>query len=441
MKRVGMFLILLLLLATAVSAMTLTNPVPTDGTYLQGDGTELFSVDTNETATIGTLWINNAGWNFFNMDCTSGTECEVIPDLTGYPDLTNYDFYFVVDSINEPPFPNVYDFTIDRTPVTPTGLTCAGLTESSLRLDWDDNPESDIQYYELDNGTDVVYSGNASAYDDTGLAIGVNYTYSVRAVDDRNQTSNWTSTVTCSPMDMTPPVQPNVVLPSPATYNTMTPSINISYAENVSLRIYSGDTFLQSLGWGVVHTWNPTFFTSDGVYNFNFRAMDAYLNEVRTNYTLTIDTVSSNASVSIGDIVHLMGADDPTVVKGNALSTTPNDYWIISWDMSMYGGRYIRATLDDLASVSQSIDIDSESAPFIFCEEDYDSLALDFDGVGVTYDVLNTYDETSTALNCVDTDPSGEVQYTVYMKIPVPSGLNSDDFTLAWEFGLYDEVI
>lgn len=429
----------LVLMLQTVNALVLTNPVPTSGSSILGDGTEIFSIDTDVPSLVGKLWINNGGiWQSYNMNCASGTNCNVMPPLASYPDLTTYQFYFAVDSLNSPPFPSTYTFTIDRLPTTPTGLTCTGLTETTLRLDWADSADADFLNYDLDRDGSIVYTGVSSTYDNSGLTLGTDYTFRVRTRDLAGQTSAWSTTVTCHPEDKTPPSEPVITLPSPATYTTLTPAVNVLYGEPVNLKIYSGSVLIQNMGVCTSCNWNPIF-TSDGMYSFNFRATDAALNERVTNYAMTIDATTTTASVEIASTTHILGADAPIVVKGTALSTTPNDYWVIRWDLSMFGGatNSVRATLQDLVSASQNIDIPTQAAPFIFCGEDYDAVNMDYDGTGPTYNVVNTWDETSPALSCVDTDPSGEVSYSVYMKIPVPGGLNSDDFNLNWLFGLY----
>ena len=114
--RIGLALTALLLLCVSSVSAALSNPVPTSGAYLLGDGAEVFSVDTSVPAMVGRLWIDNAGWTSYPMDCSSGLNCVATPDLTGYTDLTAYNFYFVVDGTNLPPFPAVSLFNIDRLP-------------------------------------------------------------------------------------------------------------------------------------------------------------------------------------------------------------------------------------------------------------------------------------------------------------------------------------
>ncbi len=439
MKRMAILLTLLVLLTGVANALVLSNPSPTDGATLVGDGTEQFSVDTDAPAGLGTLWILNGVWTDYTMDCTSGTDCVVTPDLTTYSDLTNFLNRFVVDGFELPGFPSTNNFTIDRLPNVPTGVVATGVTETSLLVNWDDAVDVDVNEWDLERNGTIVYTGNVSEYTDGGLVTGAVYSYRVLARDSIGQVSNWTAATTGVPTDMTPPTAPIITDPSPATYTTLTPTVTINYAENVDLKVYSGTTLIANLGNAASHAWNPTF-AVDGTYMFHFEASDGAGNIRTDDYTLIVDSVITTASVDIADTLHLIGADDPIVVKGTALADG-GDYWIVSWNLSMYGGDFVRAIMADMVSASQNIDIDSESAPFIFCEEDYDATALDFDGSGNTYDVLNTYDETVNALTCTDTDPTGEVQYTVYMKIPVPAGLTSDTFDLSWDFGLYNTII
>jgi len=430
-----MVLIAIVSLSTSVLADLQWNQItPADGSTIPGDMTELFDMEVNETVTSSFLYLNGAGPYAMTF---AGNRTNTVRDTLVLSEGFTYPLYYVTNGHISP----TYTFYLDKFPVAPTwGGSPYASGETSVDLDWNDNSEADIASYNVYRNGSNIGSSATSDYTDNTVVVGEVWSYTVTAVDAIAQEGVASSAQVVLIQDSTPPVVPTISLPSPATYTTLTPSVNLSYGENVSLQVWSGSTMIQNLGYCVACQWNPTF-TSDGTYMFEFRAYDASSNGRNTSYTLIVDSVATNVTVYVADAIHLIGGDSPIVVKGTALSTTPNDYWLLAWDLSMYGGDYIRTTLADMSSASQTIDVTGDSAPFTFCSEDYDSMAIDFDGTGNTYNVENTYNEGVNALTCVDTDPTGETAYRVYKKIPVPGGLTVDQFVLDYEHGLYSTII
>lgn len=435
MRKGAITILMFILLCTAVAAdLNWVNNAPVNGSTIPGSMTETFDITINETITSAFLYLNSAGPYAMNMN---GMNANTTRDTAVLTELNWYNFYYIINGFISP----TYSFYLDKVPSSPTWTGSPYVsTESSVTLYWNANPESDISSYNVYRNGSLLSNVPGTTHSDFTVSVGEVWSYTISSVDGLAQESTQSTPQVVTIQDATPPIVPTISPPSGSTYNTFTPIVNLSYGENVSLKVYSGSTMIQNLGWCVACQWNPTF-TSDGSYLFTFMASDASSNTRETNYSMTIDTIVTNVTVSIADTIHLIGGDNPTVVKGSALSTTPSDYWLLSFDLSMFGGDYVRATMADLVSASQNIDITSDSAPFIFCEEDYDSVAQDFDGSGNTYNVENNYNEGVNALTCTDTDPTGEVQYKVYMKIPVPSGLTSDSFDLNYEFGLYSTII
>jgi hypothetical protein len=429
-----MLMATLLLSTSALADLSWTVNTPVNGSTIPGDMNELFNLDVNETVTSSFLYLNGAGpyaMTFSGMTANTTRDTVVLTEGAWYP------FYFVTNGYISP----TYTFYLDKVPLAPTwGGSPYTSGETFVDLDWNDNAEADIASYNVYRNGSNIGSSPTSDYTDNTVLVGEVWSYTVTAVDGIAQESPNSTAQVVLIQDSTPPAIPTISLPSPATYDTLTPTVNLSYGENVSLQVWSGSTMIQNIGWCVNCQWSPTF-TSDGTYMFEFRAYDASSNQRNTSYTLIVDSVAINVTVYVADAIHLIGGDNPIVVKDTALSTVPNDYWMLAWDLSMYGGDYIRSTLDDMVSASQTIDVTGDSQPFTFCDEDYDSVNIDWDGTGSVYNVENTYNEGVNALTCIDTDPTGETQYRIYMKINVPGSLTSDQFDLDFEHGLYDTII
>jgi len=423
-----------LLSASALADLSWTVHSPVNGSTIPGSMTEVFELEVNETVTSSFLYLNGAGpyaMTFSGTNTTTTRDTVVLTEGAWYP------FNYVTNGYISP----TYTFYLDKIPLAPTwGGSPYTSGENSVVLDWNDNSEGDIASYNVfRNGSNIGSSGT-SDYTDNTVSVGEVWSYTLTAVDNIAQESPVSTAQVVLIQDSTPPVVPTISLPSPATYGTLTPTVNLSYGENVSLQVWSGNTLIQNIGWCVDCQWSPTF-TSDGTYMFEFRAYDASSNGRNTSYTLIVDSVAVNVTVYVADSIHLIGGDNPIVIKDTALSTSPNDYWLLAWDLSMYGGDYIRSTLDDMVSASQTIDVTGASQPFTFCSEDYDGVNIDFDGTGSTYNVENLYNEGVNALTCIDTDATGETQFRIYKKINVPGGLTSDQFILDYEHGLYNSII
>jgi hypothetical protein len=421
-KLLSIFLISLCIVFNA-NALVLSNSLPSNGAVLKGDGTDVFSVDGDVPMTSSMLWIHNTTvWRQFPGVC-AGTTCSVTPNLSGWLDLTTYQKYWVVDGSNSPPFPSVDLFSINRVPQTPTVLTCAGLTENTLRLSWSDNLEVDFSNYELERNGSIIYSGAINTLDDSSLLLGVEYVYRVRSIDTIAQTSGWSGSVSCAPMDMTPPDEPIVNPINGATVNTNNFNVQIDYNENVQVTIKSGASVVQNLGVCQNCVWNLVL-PFEGTFNYVIEAKDSYNNTRNTNWRVTYD---DGAVVNMsGKVVGVPFFKEPvyTILRGED-SNNGNGYWTIGVQLSYYGYNNIRPTMTDVfnslnVSVAQ---VSEEVTPTFYCN--YDSVLQNWDGTGYRYFMDNLPTVFTPIDNqCVDVDPSDVTTINGYITIPVKQGLS-----------------
>ena len=352
---------------------------------------------------------------------------------------------------------------VDAAPTAPTGLVVTSLTDTSLNADWNNNPETDLVTYTvyyiingvgIDINNPLTYDGTdssmgtTSTFNHIGLTTGDNVCYVVTASDAT--TESLASAEVCAVVaDLTPPGEP-VVTPSSGTCdnlaNTCTipilnPTFTIDYTgtetANVNLTVLSGGSEIAKLYNAMTFNW-PFAFGANGTYLLDFKAEDSYGNSNTVPYTMYIG--GSTVNMSIVDLIHITTI--PFTVKGTALANGV-DWIVLGFDVSAYGGDFVRVQMSDLLSAGGNILINEDSAPTAFCAVDYDLLTQDIIGAPVynTYAVDNTYNEAVNALDCPDTNPSGLTEYDVYVKIPVPAGAASGPYTSTVDFGLYSTVI
>jgi hypothetical protein len=439
-RKIGGLALLLALLVGSVSALSLSNPVPASGSVLLGDGTETFSISTDVAGTVGKLWINNgSSWLSYDMNCASGTSCVATPNLVSFVDMGVYAFYFVVDGVNDPAFPGTHSFSIDRVPSAPTGLVCTGLTEDTLALDWNNNPEADIAHYELQRDGVTVVNVTGSAYNDSGLVTGQNYTFRVRSADGIGQVSGWSSSVVCAPQDMTPPADPAVFPPTGSTVVTSNFIVNVNYAENVSLRVMSGSSVIVDLGYCQACVWNLTL-PFEGTFNYELSAKDQSVahNERRTPWAITYDAgVPFNLSGSV------VGAPFFRKVTYRMLKDEGNnggtDFWSLETNLSYYRFHNIRPIMTDITDIVTNttvVRVNEDVQPVFFCA--LNPLTLYWTGSGYSYGIDNVITGSLPIDGqCASPDPSGVNTVTGYMSIPImaglPYGMDRYRWTIGWD--------
>lgn len=105
----------------------------------------------------------------------------------------------------------------DPAPVAPTGLTATG-NDGTVDLDWEDNSEQDFKYYTVYRSTKpgtgfapIRLGLTTSSYTDPSADNGTTYYYVVTASDVALGESDFGSTASATPTDVTPPATPTAL--------------------------------------------------------------------------------------------------------------------------------------------------------------------------------------------------------------------------------------
>jgi len=429
MKKLGVIGVLIaLLVASGVSALDIVfvGETPLNDSQLPvNNGNVFFGIETNETITSANLWLNGidqGSMAFVGNGSTMSLDLSVLTDGS-----TNY-WYPILNSIVGP----TYQFTVNNVPATPTGLSVLTNDETSVNLDWNDNIEVDLVGYRLYRDSALIANESdlplgTSLYADNGLVTGTTYGYQVSAVDNIGQESPLSAVVNGIAQDTTPPVAPVVVPTSGSTVNYTDVPVVITYAENVTLNIYSGGVLMDSLGTSDVFNWAINFST-ESTKIYTLTACDAYSNCLDTMYVLTYDdgaVTPLNFSIVEGTFwenPRYFMVIDETQAGGNI---------VMGIEMFFHNINDIRIRMSDLTG-PQTIEINEDSQPFMFCNAAGTGL---WDGTGFTYDIDNVIDFGQAGLDaCVDTDPSDAVNTTVYVQIPIPDGALSGNYDFSLDF-------
>jgi len=113
---------------------------------------------------------------------------------------------------------SVMVYNMDLTPPSaPTGLSATAINGNQIYLDWDDNPEPDLDHYSVYRGQSsgfsvgldsIVDNTTSSDFVDTGLSENMTYYYKVTAVDNVGNESDPSDEVSVT----TPPLVPEFEL-------------------------------------------------------------------------------------------------------------------------------------------------------------------------------------------------------------------------------------
>ncbi len=118
-------------------------------------------------------------------------------------------------------------------PDSPTELTTAVLSSSSIKIQWTDNADNEAQFKLFrKTGTNswttvTTLKKNTTSYTDTGLSSGVNYCYKIRAFNTAGASVSF-SNVACQPIHTQVPESPSNMLAIPETSS----SIKLTWDDN-----------------------------------------------------------------------------------------------------------------------------------------------------------------------------------------------------------------
>ena len=139
-------------------------------------------------------------------------------------------------------------------PSTPTGLVATAVSGSRINLSWSASTDNVAVtgYRVFRNGALLISLGNVTAYQDSSLAAGTTYVYTVRALDAAGNVSGLSaaaSATTSAALDTTPPTTPTGL-----TANAVSPSqVNLSWSASTDndavadYRVYRNGAFVASV--------------------------------------------------------------------------------------------------------------------------------------------------------------------------------------------------
>lgn len=412
--------------ALALPGISLQTPV--NNTALQGNASELFLMtSSNETLTGGSVYIDGLETT---LNCT-GQTCTTYQNFLFVSDNSTHSFFFILNSLI---MPGMNTFIIDRIPVVPTNFSAIGVTETSIRLSWNPNPEIDIQHYRIMKEGIFLANTTSLTYLDTGLPTGTQQNYTLEAIDGRDQQSSATN-ASAIPQDMTPPILVNLTPTTGNLYPSNPIQFTAIYNENVTLQALTGGFPLVQQGLDENHTIAINF-GANGTFYLTLNATDAAGNSLLIQYIIMVGPNTTSINLTVLGITGISDVCYP--VKTNAFPTG-SDWWIMRCDLVNTGLDNLTVRFDDMVGALDTIDFTSEGAPIAFCFADYDSVTQDIIASPI-YTVINVTNTFGMAVfNCPDTNPSSATTYSIMWKIPVPAGQVPDTYAMAYQWA-YDLI-
>jgi chitodextrinase len=199
----------------------------------------------------------------------------------------------------------------DTTPPTvPTGLTVTNVTSTTASLSWAASTDNvGVSSYKVYRNGSLVTAVGTTSFNDTGLAPGTTYTYTVSAYDAMNNESAQSAPVgaTTTAPDTTPPSVPTGLTVTGTTNST----VSLSWTTSTDNTGVTGYQVFRS--GGLVGTTTATTFTDNGLlpitsYTYTVAAYDAAGN-------ISAQSTAVNATTGAATVTN------PTFVQLN--STTP----------------------------------------------------------------------------------------------------------------------
>ena len=420
-KRIICLTLLFFALMNIVFALpAIVSQVPVNSSVLQGNSSESFMVQLNETATSASVYIDGIEQV---MGCM-GVVCDKTVNMAFMTDNVTHGFFYVANSII---FPSSA-FIIDRIPSTSSNFSAVGVTETGIQIVWNANTENDIQHYRITRNNLFLVNTTSTGYLDTGLPTGIQQNYTVQAIDGRDQASAVAS-ANAIPEDMTPP---SLISLTPAT-GTLFPANPITfeavYDENVTFQVLTGGFPLVQQGLDENHTVTINF-GANGSFYLVLNATDAAGNSLLTPYVVMVGPNTTSINLTVLGITGI--SDVCYGIKTDAFAV--GDQWILRCDLVYSGLDNLTVRFDDMLGSLDSIDFTLESQPTAFCLADYDSGTQDI-VASPAFNVINVTNVFGTTVHdCPDTNPSSAVTYSVIWKIPVPLGQVPDTYALVYQW-------
>lgn len=316
MRKLLLILSMVLLIPSVLAYSVITHaPIGT----IYGTSGETISVTSDVTLSQGSYTMDSAD-NWIGMTCNLNV-CSNTSDLSGLEEGTHNITYYIDTAAPGPgTITETYYFSIDREPSAPTGIVVQEYNDSALRINWNANPESDIDYYTIYNNETnsfiVLDTTVGTSYIHSGRTQNVEYYYYITASDslyesDPSAIENGKITSTNGSINITiedaNPIYSNIVEPSdPSTYSpSATYDLTCDWEDDVTISkailTFGGNNYTGAFISGL--TYGYTFGALDaGIYTYKWTANDSanQFNET-AEATFTIDKATPVVALSASD--------------------------------------------------------------------------------------------------------------------------------------------
>jgi chitodextrinase len=203
--------------------------------------------------------VKRDGVNVYEGSALTFTENGLTPD-------TNYSYELVASNAGGETTPSTITVkTIKVAPTAPTNLASTSATTTSISLTWDAAERAES--YELRRNGEVIYTGEATSFADSGLTPGTTYSYELKAVNSGGVSSIVTLSATTVKL---PPIAPTGF-----TYTATTTSINLTWSAVAGAESYElkrNGTVVYS---GTAVSFVDTGLTSGTNYSYELKAVNS----------------------------------------------------------------------------------------------------------------------------------------------------------------------
>lgn len=296
--------------------------------------------------------------------------------------------------------------TNDPPPSAPTNLV-ATAGYGFVALDWDDNPEPDIQTYRIYRATvsggpyTEIDNDDPSEFVDNSVVNGTWYYYVVTAVDLGNKESGYSNQVSARPGDVVAPAAPTGLVAYPMAGGAYLDWDDNSEPDLQSYRVYIAPTSggpYDEVDSDDPSEWLMSGLTNGTTYYFVVTAIDSWYNE---------SAFSNEASAT--------PSADPAPIPPRNLSATAGPGivsldWSNAWEQDVQYYKVYRAT--------------TSGGPYAYIDE-VDVSESEFDDTSVVN--FTTYYYVVTAVDTMEQESaySSEVSATPLAPVPPPDNVQA----------------